>query len=112
MGEALSGRHITALLGRLAEGYTSAIRLEGRAVIARIQKWGNSQGVRLSRQLLRDAGLSVGDAVDISLDDGSLVITPVRRVRGRLALEDLVAEIPEGYRPGEVEWPPVGREVW
>lgn len=82
-------------------------------MITKVQKWGNSQGLRLSKDLLADAHIDVGDAVDVAVHDGSLIITPARRVRGGLALADLVARIPEGYEPGELEWgPPVGREVW
>ena len=78
----------------------------------RIQKWGNSQGLRINKTLLEDADLSVGDEVDVSVREGILVVTPVRRVRGKVRLEDLVREIPKGYRPSEVDWgPAVGREV-
>ena len=33
---------------------------------AKIQKWGNSQGLRIAKNLLTDAQLDVGDQVDIS----------------------------------------------
>jgi len=82
-------------------------------MITRVQKWGNSQGLRLSKELLADADIDVGDVVDVAVQDGSIVVTPVRRVRGALDLEQLVAAIPKGYKPGEADWgPPVGREVW
>jgi len=82
-------------------------------MITKIQKWGNSQGLRLSKDLLADVDIEVGDTVDVSERDGSLVVTPVRRVRGRLDLEELVREIPPDYKPGEFDWgPPTGREVW
>ena len=82
-------------------------------MITRVQKWGNSQGVRLSKELLSDAEIGVGDAVDVAVHDGALVVTPVRRVRGALDLEQLVAAIPRGYKPGEADWgPPAGGEVW
>ena len=82
-------------------------------MITKIQKWGNSQGLRLSKDLLSDAGIEVGDSVDVSLRDGTLVVTPVRRVRGRLDLGQLVSAIPAGYTPDELDWgPPAGREVW
>ena len=78
-----------------------------------VQKWGNSQGVRLSKKLLREAGISVGDEVEIGVEDGSLVIVPVSRNRGKYRLAQLVAEIPKGYRSEEVDWgDPKGREVW
>jgi antitoxin MazE len=82
-------------------------------MITRVQKWGNSQGLRLSKELLSDAEIGVGDAVDVAVHDGALVVTPVRRVRGALDLEQLVAAIPRGYKPGEADWgPPAGGEVW
>jgi len=82
-------------------------------MITKVQKWGNSQGLRLSKELLSGIRIDVGDAVDVSVHDGSLVITPARRVRGGLDLEQLVSRIPEGYQPEEIDWgPPAGSEVW
>jgi antitoxin MazE len=82
-------------------------------MITKVQKWGNSQGLRLSKKLLADVRIDVGDAVDVTVHDGSLVITPARRVRGGIDLEQLVGRIPDDYQPKEVDWgPPVGREVW
>ena len=82
-------------------------------MITRVQKWGNSQGLRLSKDLLSDARIDVGDTVDVAVHDGSLVITPACRVRGGIDLEQLVGRIPRGYKPEEVDWGrPVGREVW
>jgi len=60
-------------------------------MITKVQKWGNSQGVRLSKELLSDAEINVGDAVDVAVRDGVLVVTPVRRVRGGHDLSELVA---------------------
>ena len=82
-------------------------------MIAKIQKWGNSQGLRLSKELLSDAELNVGDSVEVAVRQGTLVVTPTRRVRGGHDLRDLVARIPKDYKPEEVDWgPPVGREAW
>jgi len=80
---------------------------------AKIQKWGNSQGLRLAKNLLADAHLSVGDEVDISVKDGIMIVTPAKRIRGRHTLEDLVARIPDNYKTSEVDWgEPVGKEIW
>ena len=81
-------------------------------MVTKVQKWGNSQGLRLSRQLLSDADIEVGDAVDIVVHQGTLVVTPMRRVRGGHDLRELVRRI-AGYEPAELDWgSPVGREVW
>jgi antitoxin MazE len=82
-------------------------------VITKIQKWGNSQGVRLSKELLSNAEIGIGDTVDIAARDGVLVVTPVRRVRGGRDLRELVQRIPEDYKAEELDWgEPVGKEVW
>jgi antitoxin MazE len=82
-------------------------------MITRVQKWGNSQGLRLSKELLSEVEIIVGDAVDVAVRDGTLVVTPVHRVRGGHDLRELVERIPEGYESGELDWgQPIGREAW
>ena len=63
-------------------------------MVTKVQSWGNSQGLRLSRQVLEEAHISVGDEVDLSVHDGVIVIAPARRVRGRCNLKELVKRIP------------------
>lgn len=82
-------------------------------MLAKIQKWGNSQGLRLTKALLTDVQINVGDDVNIAVKDGALIITPVKRKRRRHNLKDLVARIPEDYQAKEVDWgKPVGNEIW
>ena len=82
-------------------------------MVTRVQKWGNSQGLRLAKQVLEDAHISVGDDVDITIRDGTIIIAPIKRVRGKRSLQELVSRIPRDYEAGEVDWGnPIGREVW
>jgi antitoxin MazE len=82
-------------------------------MLAKIQKWGNSQGLRLTKALLADAQINVGDDVDIAVKDGALIVKPAQRTRGQYNLKDLVARIPKDYQAKEVDWgKPVGNEVW
>ena len=83
-------------------------------MVTKVQRWGNSQGLRLAKQVLDETHISIGDPVDVSTRDGVIVIAPIKRnVRGRLSLRDLVSRIPKNYRPQKVEWgEPVGSEVW
>ncbi|MGB4442630.1 MAG: AbrB/MazE/SpoVT family DNA-binding domain-containing protein [Coriobacteriia bacterium] len=82
-------------------------------MITRIQKWGNSQGIRIGKELLQAMTLEVGDTVEVSVGDGALVVTPARRVRGGVRLEDLVAAISPDTETVEVDWgAPSGTEVW
>jgi antitoxin MazE len=82
-------------------------------MIARIQKWGNSQGLRVARPLLEAAHLSVGEEVEVSAKGGQLVVRPLARRRKRVRIEDLVARMPKDYRSHEESFgPPRGREAW
>ncbi len=82
-------------------------------MITRVQKWGNSQGVRLSKQVLSEMDIDVGDEVEVAVRDGALLVTPVRRVRGGHDLRELVRCIPRDQPVGEMDWgTPVGREIW
>ena len=82
-------------------------------MVTKIQKWGNSQGLRLGKQVLVDARIAVGDSVDVAARDGVIVIAPVKRIRGKLSLRDLVSRIPKDYKTREIDWGrPRGREVW
>lgn len=79
----------------------------------KIQKWGNSQGLRIAKTVLDEARISVGDEVDVTARDGVIVIAPVRPVRGTKSLAELVSRIPRKYKGGEVEWgTPTGKEAW
>ncbi len=82
-------------------------------MLTKIQKWGNSQGLRITKALLSDAQINVGDEVNIFVKDGALIIIPDKRVRKKYNLEDLVAKIPKGHQTKETDWgEPVGKEVW
>jgi antitoxin MazE len=82
-------------------------------MLTKIQKWGNSQGLRLAKQMLEDAHLAVGDDVDVTTKDGLIVIAPARSIRGKRSLPELVSRIPNDDQVEETDWgEPVGREVW
>jgi antitoxin MazE len=46
---------------------------------AAIRKLGNSSGVIVPKSMLAEIGLIAGDPVDLSLEDGRIAITPVKR---------------------------------
>ena len=82
-------------------------------MITKTQKWGNGQGLRLSRQLLENAQIAVGDEVDVTVHDGVIVVAPIRHLRGKHRLRELVRQIPKGHKSEEVGWgDPVGKEIW
>ncbi len=82
-------------------------------MVTKIQQWGNSQGLRLPKRLLEDVQLTIGDEVDISVNNGNIIIRPARRIQRRYKLEDLVAKIPEDYKTVEIDWgKAAGKEIW
>jgi antitoxin MazE len=76
----------------------------------RIQKWGNSLGLRIPRTLAREIRVEAGAEVEVSVERGRLIIRP--SPAARFHLKDLVAGITPENRHGETDWgPPVGREL-
>ena len=77
----------------------------------KIQKWGNSLGMRIPKLLAEQAGIEAGSEVVLSVEDGELMVRPVRQPRYELKdlLRGVTAEnLHEEIDTGE----PVGREVW
>jgi antitoxin MazE len=46
-----------------------------------VRKLGNSAGVIIPKSVLAELGLAAGDAVDLRLEDGHLILDPVRQPR-------------------------------
>ena len=77
-----------------------------------LQKWGNSQGIRLPKKALEELHLEVGDRVEVAQEGDRLVIIPIRQTK-KYDIHELVAQIPEDYEPVEVDFAPsVGAEAW
>ena len=82
-------------------------------MLAKVQKWGNSQGLRFPKAILEEVRVNVGDEVRVSVRGRKIIIEPVEKVRGKYDLKELVARMPKNYRVEEVEWgAPVGKEEW
>jgi antitoxin MazE len=77
----------------------------------RVQKWGNSLALRIPAAFARETGIGSGAEIDLTLDDGRLVITPSSV--GPYSLTELLDGVTEGNRHGPVEsGAPQGREAW
>ncbi len=75
-----------------------------------IQKWGNSQGIRIPKAFLDAVGMMENDLIEINRIDDNIVIT---KVKNKLTLDDIF----NGYDGENVaekfDWgSPVGKEVW
>ena len=82
-------------------------------MLVKVQKWGNSQGIRLSKEILAQANILVGEELELFSFKNQLIIKPVRKVRGKYNLQDLVSQIPNDYQVKEEDWGiAIGQEVW
>ncbi len=78
---------------------------------SRIRKWGNSLGLRIPKSLADQTGVREGSAVEISVDEDRLVITPVQVETYRL--KDLLDKVTDDNLHDEVDFgDPQGKEVW
>jgi len=77
----------------------------------RVQKWGNSLGLRIPRTLAEQIGLGAGSAVSLSAKDGELLVKPARPTR--LSLDELLAEVSDSNLHSSVETgSAVGAEIF
>ena len=76
-----------------------------------VKTWGNSQGIRIPKEILQDAGIALNEILDITVKNG--VITLVKTSKHK-TLEERAAEFDGNLNlDGEFDWgEPVGREVW
>jgi len=77
----------------------------------RVQKWGNSLALRIPKSFAGEAGLRRESAIELSLVEGKLVITPI--VKPALSLKQLLAKVTRENLHHEVDTgPAVGNETW
>ena len=69
--------------------------------VLRVQKWGNSQGIRLPKKILKDLGIDVNDKIEISLNDGEIIL---RKVKKYIDLDDLFKDYKGDYREDFAEF--------
>ena len=76
----------------------------------KVVKWGNSQAVRLPKDVLKLAHLREGDELTVRVEDGRIAL---EAASPEITLEKLVAGITPRNRHREQDWgPPLGNEVW
>ena len=73
-----------------------------------IARWGNSLAVRLPKQVLEQAGLAEGVAVELVVESGAVVLRPTKP---RYSIDQLIAGITPENLPESFDDAPVGREL-
>lgn len=80
-------------------------------MIATMKKWGNSQGLRFSRELLNQLDISVDDEVNIEVIDHKIIIT--KAYPNKVDIDELFKDYKGTKQVEEFDWgPSVGEEIW
>lgn len=79
---------------------------------AQVKAWGNSQGIRLPKELLALTGIKQDDYLDVEIVDGDIMLKKAKRKHK--TLEERAQEYGGKLGPyEEFDWgEPVGRERW
>ena len=77
---------------------------------AQVKEWGNSQGIRLSRDVLSTANLKIGDGIEIIANENEIVIKKI--IKRRPTIEELFADYDGSYKCEEISiGSAVGKEL-
>jgi len=77
-------------------------------MLSQVSKWGNSQGIRISKKILQNADININDEVEIKVHNNTIIITPTAKKTLDWYLD--------GYEDGNdrFDWgddEPMGREL-
>lgn len=83
----------------------------GRLAATAVAKWGNSTGIRIPKDVAKQAGLREGDRVQVKAEAPGIIT--VRAVNTEPSLETLLSRITARNRHTETGWGrPKGNEAW
>ena len=75
-----------------------------------IQKWGNSQGIRIPKILLEILQWKDDEEVSLTAENNKITI---EKAKNKVTLSSLFENYTADYTPEEIDWgKPVGREIW
>ena len=74
-----------------------------------IRSWGNSQGIRIPKEILNRLGLKVSDILDIAVEKDTIII---KKSFVHRSFEDRLAEYDGKISVADFDWgEPAGREM-
>lgn len=77
-----------------------------------ISSWGNSQGLRFPKEIMKELSLSIGDKVKIFVENQKIILEPVKMPREKLDINELVKNIPDCDKAYEEFDDKSGMEQW
>ena len=77
-----------------------------------IQKWGNSQGIRIAKILLDTVNWKENEKIVILVEDDKIIIEKAENAK-RKNIKELFEGFEGKYEPIEMDWgSPKGEEIW
>ncbi len=100
-------------------GTASATKTNGYVIQTNIRRWGNSHGIRLSKEILSQMNLQENDIVGINIYDGKMTVEKINKPKYlnlterleafyKRPIEEIYIESTQEVDVGE----PVGNEHW
>lgn len=79
---------------------------------ARLQKWGNSDGIRIPKTFLRALNLKTNDRIKMEQIDDKIIISKVNK--DKISLKELFDNYNGENLLKEYNWDdtPIGKEIW
>jgi antitoxin MazE len=79
---------------------------------ATISSWGNSQGLRFPKNIMKELHLSIGDKMNIIIENQKIVLEPIKQSREKYDITELVNKLPNNYKAYEEFDNKTGLEEW
>ena len=81
-------------------------------MILTINQWGNSQGIRIPKELLKRLHAKVGSTLNADFKNGKVVIEKIDQPK-EYNIHDLVKQIKKDYINENIDWGKTeGNEIW
>jgi antitoxin MazE len=78
---------------------------------ARLQKWGNSDGIRIPSSILKALNLKTNDKVEITQEEDKIIVT--KSIQKKISLEERFKKYNKENRAKDFQWDePRGKEIW
>lgn len=80
-------------------------------MVVQVKAWGNSQGIRIPKSVLQEAGIALDEKLNVEIEKGKIVL--YRSFRHKTLEERIRESGCELTGIGEIDWgKPQGNEVW
>ena len=77
----------------------------------RLQKWGNSDGIRIPSKILKSLNIKSNDRLELTQEDDKIIITIPKKKK--ISLEELFENYKGENLSKDFTWDePIGREIW